>query len=434
MRMLSTTLPRGRIIRNLRWWIAGLLFVSTVINYIDRQTLSVLAPFLKAEHHWTNADYASILLAFRLAYTIMQSVSGRLLDRLGTRRGLTLTVSFYSAVAGLTSLAQGLTGFRVFRFLLGSGEAANWPGATKAVSEWFPAKERAWAVALFDSGSSIGGAVAPFLVLFLYRHFGTWRPAFLVTASLGALWLIAFQLLYRRPEEHPRISLEELELIQRDRAPEPAAGNSVSWGELLRFRQTWGIILGRALLDPYWFLIAEWFPLYLLSKGFKLEQSVLGVWAPFVAADLGNFFGAALSSYWISRGWAVGQARRRVLILFGPSMLILIGTIFVTNYILLLGLFSFATFAYAACATMFLSLPADVFQSRVVASVSGLSGTAAGLVTLLTTYLIGQTTDRFSFEPVIIAASVVPCIATALLVWLVRADRKPDSESIMLSF
>src|ERR1035437_632393 len=434
MRMTSTTLPRGRIIRNLRWWIGGLLFISTVINYIDRQTLSVLAPFLKTEYHWTNADYASILLAFRLAYTIMQSVSGRLLDRLGTRRGLTLTVAFYSAVAGLTSLAQGLTGFRVFRFLLGSGEAANWPGATKAVSEWFPAKERAWAVALFDSGSSIGGAVAPFLVLFLYRHFGTWRPAFLVTASLGALWLIAFQLLYRRPEEHPRISPEELELIQRDRAPEPATGNSVGWGELLRFRQTWGIILGRALLDPYWFLIAEWFPLYLLSRGFKLEQSVLGVWAPFVAADLGNFFGAALSSYWISRGWAVGKARRRVLILFGPSMLVLIGTIFVTNYILLAGLFSFATFAYAACATMFLSLPADVFQSRVVASVSGLSGTAAGLVALLTTYLIGQITARFSFEPVIVAASVVPCIATALLVWLVRADRKPDSESIMLSF
>jgi len=425
---------RRRTLPRLRWWIGGLLFVSTVINYIDRQTLSVLAPFLKAEHHWTNADYASILLAFRLAYTIMQSVSGRLLDRLGTRRGLTVTVAFYSAVAGLTSLAQGLTGFRVFRFLLGSGEAANWPGATKAVSEWFPAKERAWAVALFDSGSSIGGAVAPFLVLFLYRHFGTWRPAFLITASLGALWLIAFQLLYRRPEEHPRISPEELELIQRDRAPEPAAGDSVGWGELLRFRQTWGIILGRALLDPYWFLIAEWFPLYLLSKGFKLEQSVLGVWAPFLAADLGNFFGAALSSYWISRGWAVGKARRRVLILFGPSMLVLIGTIFVTNYILLVGLFSFATFAYAACATMFLSLPADVFQSRVVASVSGLSGTAAGLVTLLTTYLIGQITDRFSFEPVIIAASVVPCIATALLVWLVRADRKTGSESIMLSF
>jgi MFS transporter, ACS family, hexuronate transporter len=135
----------------LRWWIGGLLFASTVINYIDRQTLSVLAPFLKAEHHWTDADYASILLSFRLAYTMMQFVSGPLLDRLGTRRGLTLTVAFYSIVAALTSLAQGLAGFRVFRFLLGSGQAANWPGATKAVSEWFPARERAWAVALFDS-------------------------------------------------------------------------------------------------------------------------------------------------------------------------------------------------------------------------------------------------------------------------------------------
>jgi ACS family hexuronate transporter-like MFS transporter len=422
------TLPR------LRWWIGGLLFVSTVINYIDRQTLSVLAPFLKTEHHWTNADYASILLAFRLAYTIMQFPSGRILDRLGTRQGLTVTVGFYSVVAGLTSLAQGLTGFRFFRFLLGSGEAANWPGATKAVSEWFPARERAWAVALFDSGSSIGGAVAPFLVLFLYRHFGTWRPAFLVTASLGGLWLIAFQWLYRRPEEHPRISKAELEMIQRDRAPAEVQGKAAGWGELLRYRQTWGIILGRALLDPYWFLIAEWFPLYLLNKGFKLEQSVLGVWAPFLAADLGNFFGGALSSYWISRGWAVGKARRRVLVVFGPSMLVLIATIFVNNYILLVALFSFATFAYAACATMFLSLPADVFQSQVVASVSGLSGTAAGLLTLFTTYLIGQITDRFSFEPVIVAASLVPCIATVLLVWLVRTGRRPDPKGIMLSF
>jgi MFS transporter, ACS family, hexuronate transporter len=432
--MPATTTPRGRIIKNLRWWIGGLLFASTIINYINRQTLTVLAPTLKIEYHWTNADYALILLAFRLAYTIMQSPSGRLLDRLGTRKGLTLTVGFYSAVAGLTSLAQGLFSFLGFRFLLGSGEAANWPGATKAVSEWFPAKERAWAVAMFDSGSSVGGAVAPFMVLYLYRHFGTWRPAFLVTGILGALWLFAFLMIYRKPEHHPNISPEELDLIMRDRQPDPDAGNSVGWGVLLRFRQTWGIILGRALLDPYWYMIAEWFPLYLISKGFKLEQSILGAWAPFLAADLGNFFGAGLSSYLISHGWAVGKARRRVLILFGPSMLVLIATIFIKNYFLLVGLFSFATFAYACCATMFLSLPADVFQNRVVASVSGLSGTAAGLVTLLTTFLIGQVSDRFSFEPIIIVASVVPCIATALLVWLVRVNKKPDPENILLTF
>jgi len=425
-----------RPIRNLRWQIGGLLFASTVINYIDRQTLSVLAPFLKEEHHWTNSDYASILLAFRLAYTIMQFQSGRLLDRVGTRRGLSLSVAFYSVVAGLTALAGGLWSFRIFRFLLGAGEAANWPGATKAVSEWFPARERAWAVALFDSGSSVGGAIAPFLVLYLYRTFGTWRPVFVITASLGGLWLLAFRLLYFRPEQHPRISQKELKLIRGDEPEkaESSQGPPVGWARLLRYRQTWGIILGRALLDPYWFMVAEWFPIFLLSKGFRIEQSILGIWAPFVAADLGNLFGGALSSYWISRGWPVGKARRGVLLIFGPSMLVLIPAAFLSDYVWLIGLFSWATFAYAACATIFLALPADVFDSRVVASVSGLSGTAAGAVALVTTYLIGHVADRSSFQPVILAASVVPCIATALLCWLVRPGRSPDRSGVMIRF
>ncbi len=178
-----------RSIRGLRWWIAGLLFASTVINFIDRQSLSALAPFLKVEYHWSNQDFAIILISFRIAYTIMQSVGGRILDRLGTKRGLSLTVAFYSLIAALTSTARGLAGFSIFRCLLGAGEAPNWPGATKAVAEWFPAKERAWAVALFDSGSSIGGLLAPFMVLFMYRHFHSWRPVFLVTGSLGFLWL-----------------------------------------------------------------------------------------------------------------------------------------------------------------------------------------------------------------------------------------------------
>ena len=208
--------PRGKgPVRHLRWWVGGLLFASTVINFIDRQTLSVLAPFLKQEYTWSNTEFATIFIAFRMAYTLMQSVSGRILDRLGTRRGLAWNVGFYSVVAALTSTAQGLGGFCVFRFLLGAGEAANWPGATKAVSEWFPAKERAWAVALFDSGSSIGGAVAPFLVLFLYRTFGSWRPAFLLTGTLGFFWLIAWRAFYHSPETHPRISKHELDYIRQ---------------------------------------------------------------------------------------------------------------------------------------------------------------------------------------------------------------------------
>src|SRR5258705_11216366 len=172
------TVPTVRPIRNLRWWIGALLFASTVINYIDRQTLSLLSPYLKQLYQWTNSDYANLLIGFRVAYAIGQSVCGRLMDRVGTRRGLTLSVMWYSAVAMLTSLAAGLRSFCAFRFLLGLGESANWPAATKAVSEWFPSRERAWAVALFDSGSSIGAAVAPWLVLTLYHGLGGWRPAF----------------------------------------------------------------------------------------------------------------------------------------------------------------------------------------------------------------------------------------------------------------
>lgn len=420
--------------RNLRWCIGGLLLASTVINYIDRQTLSVLAPFLKAEYHWTNSDFATILISFRLAYTVMQMLSGRWLDRVGTRVGLAWSVAFYSTIAVLTTFAQGLFGFRVFRFLLGAGEAANWPGATKATSEWFPDRERAWAVALFDSGSSLGGAIAPFLVLWVYRTFGSWRPAFAVTGILGFIWMVVWLLVYRKPGEHPSIAARELDYIRRGQPAASEATGTVTWRRLLGYRQTWGIVIGRSLLDPYWFLIAEWFAVYLVSKGVRIEDSVLGFWAPFLAADLGNFAGAAISSHWIKRGWKVGKSRRAVLLIFGPSMLALIPAALVTNYVLLICLFSYSTFAYAACATMFLSLPADVFAGKAVASVSGLSGTGAGAVTLLSTYLIGRVSDAYSFKPVILAASVLPCIAVAAITILVRPNKRPDPEGILLDF
>ena len=428
------------MIRNLRWWIGGLLFASTVINYIDRQTLSVLGPTLKEQYHWTNTDFASVLIAFRVVYTIMQLVSGRVLDRVGTRRGLSISVAFYSTVAAATALARGLIGFRIFRGLLGGGESAGWPGAAKAVSEWFPDKERAWAVALFDSGSSIGGAVAPFLVIFLLHTFGSWRPAFLITASLGFLWLIVWNKVYHTPETHPWISAEELKLIQSSR---PAVAESPcpqgtdrppTVSQLLRFPQTWGIVVGRSLLDPYWFMMAEWFAIYLASKGFRMEESALGFWAPFMAADLGNFFGGGLSSYWIRRGWSVGKSRRAVVMIFGPAMLLLIPAAFSSHYWLLVGLFAFATFCYAACSTIFISLPGDVFQSSAVATVSGMSGTGAGMVTLVSTYLIGRVADRLSFQPIIIVASMVPCLATLVMVTLVRRGKRTDASGVLRNF
>src|SRR5262249_52853727 len=225
-----------------RWWIAALLFASTTINYIDRQTLSVLAPYLKRDFGWSNSDFALIVIAFRAAYTIFQIVSGRLLDRLGTKRGLSLAVLWYSMVAMATSAASGLKSFAVFRFLLGAGEAANWPGATKAVSEWFPESERGLAVAIFDSGSAVGGAIAPLMVVWLYQSFGSWRPAFVITGLLGIAWLAMWRLVYRAPAP---ISKTDTSRIQESR--------SESWTSLLGRKDTWGIVLGKALTDPVWF-------------------------------------------------------------------------------------------------------------------------------------------------------------------------------------
>jgi ACS family hexuronate transporter-like MFS transporter len=410
------------IVPYLRWWIGALLFASTVINYIDRQTLNVLAPYLKAEYHWTNSDFAFIVIAFRLSYAVVQLIGGRLVDVLGTRRGLGLAVAWYSVVAMLTSLASGLRSFCAFRFLLGAGEAANWPGATKAVSEWFPAKERGLAVALFDSGSAIGGAVAPALVVWLFHTFGTWRPAFLITGALGLIWLALWLVVYHRPEEHPHISDSELAMILKERsgADEELATPHAPVLTLLCYRQTWGVILAKAILDPYWFLVADWFALFLVSRGFKLEETLAGFWIPFICADLGNFMGGGLSSYLIHRGWAVGAARRIVFFLFGPLMLALIPAIYTTQLWLLIAEFGLATLGYAACATIFLTLPSDLFESGSVATVSGLAGMVTGFVTIGATYAIGAVTDQYSFAPILWGASAAPVLATIAVYVLVR--------------
>jgi len=415
----------ARPISNLRWWIGGLLFASTVINYLDRQTLSVLAPYLKQQYQWNNQNFATIVIAFRVAYSIGQTIAGRLIDRIGTRKGLTITVIWYSIAAMLTSLAGGLRSFAFFRFLLGAGESANWPAATKAVAEWFPKKERGWAVALFDSGSSIGGAIAPLLVIGLYKYFGGWRPAFIITGTLGFLWLGAWRMLYHPPESHPRISDSEREMILRDRA-EVVEQNQTSqrttrWRDLIRLPQTWPVIAARTMTDPVWFFITDWFPIYLLTKGINPEQGLLAFWIPFIAADLGNFFGGGLSSWLIRRGWPVIKARKAVVVFGGLGMTLLIPTIFTSSLLALAGLFAVSTFAYASFSTMALVLPSDLYPSESVATVSGMSGTGAGVGTIVSTFLIGYVSDHYSFEPILITASFIPFVGMILVLLLIRS-------------
>jgi ACS family hexuronate transporter-like MFS transporter len=381
----------GKPIASLRWWIGGLLFASTVINYIDRQTLSLLAPYLKLDYHWTNSDYADIAIAFRVAYSIGQTVFGRLMDRIGTRRGLTFTVTWYSVASILTSLASGF----------------------------------------FDSGSSIGAAVAPFIVLGIYFRWG-WRPAFMIPGILGFLWLIVWRWLYYPPEEHGRIGRAELEMIVADKQESAAPQEGKSrprWSDLLKLPQTWGVIIAKASTDPVYFFIAEWFPIYLVAKGIELRSGLIAVWIPFIAADLGSFFAGGASGYLIKRGWPLGAARKALIVFGGVGMTTLIPTIFTTNLYLIALLFAVATFTYAGFTTMANVLPSDLYNSESVASVSGLSGTGAGIGTIVAFKLIGyfsdarQATGTHSFDPIVIIAGLVPFAGMILVLLLVRNTR-----------
>jgi len=413
------------------------LFASTAINYVDRQTLSLLAPYLKVQYRFSNSDYANIVIAFRVAYSIGQTVFGRLMDRIGTRQGLSLSVAWYSTVSMLTSLANGLFSFAGFRFLLGAGESANWPGATKAVSEWFPKQERGLATALFDSGSSIGGAVAPFVILPIFSRWG-WRPAFMIPGVLGFLWLIAWRWIYHPPAQHPRLSPAELRLIAAD-----AAGNGVRvdnkparWLDLLRFPQTWGTIIARSFTDPVWFFITDWFPIYLVAKGIELQSGLVAVWIPFIAADVGNFFGGAASGYLIQRDWSVGAARKALVVFGGIGVTLLIPTIFTTNLMAITTLFALATFSYASFTTIANVLPSDLFPSNAVATVSGLSGTGAGIGTIIAFKLVGhfsdarQATATHAFDPIIVVAGLVPFVGMILVLLLVRNNRATEEGQV----
>jgi ACS family hexuronate transporter-like MFS transporter len=421
-------------ISSLRWWIGGLLFASTVINYIDRQTFSLLAPYLKLEYHWTNSDYANLAIAFRVSYSIGQSAFGRMMDRVGTRRGLTFTVVCYSVISMLTSLARGFYSFAAFRFLLGAGESANWPAATKAVSEWFPKRERALATALFDSGSSIGAAIAPFLVRWIYFRWG-WRPAFVVPGVLGVLWLIAWRAMYYSPEEHNRISSAEREMILGDKRESKQTQTEAihpRWLDLLKLPQTWGTIVAKTFTDPVFFFITEWLPIYLVAKGIELKSGIIALWIPFVAADAGSFFGGWFSGYLIRRGISLGWARKVPIIYGGIGMTLLVFTIFTTNLYVIALLFAVVTFTYAGFTIMANTLPSDLFESGSVASVSGLGGTGTGLGTILAFKLVGYVSDArqgagtHAFDPIVIVLGIIPFIGMILVLLLLRNNEATE--------
>jgi ACS family hexuronate transporter-like MFS transporter len=413
--------PRGK--GNVRWWIVWTLFFSTVTNYISRQTFSVLAPLITAQYHLTHTDLSKILGAFQISYALTWLLGGIFLDAVGTRLGLALAVVFWSVINILTGFASSVFGFAAFRFLLGIGEGFNWPGASKTVAEWFPSQERSLAVAIFDSGSSVGGAVAALAIPLIALAFG-WRSAFLVSGALGFIWLAVWLRVYHPLDRHPRVTEGEVALI---RAGQDAPATSVErgvqrWLTLARNRNVWGIVLGRALTDPIWWFYVFWLPQYLSdARGFSLQRIALFAWIPFIAADLGNFTGGWVSGYCIRRGVSVLRARTWVCVVSCLPILAGIPAASVHSVYFALGLICFALWGYASWSTMGLTLPSDLFPQDVVATVTGVSGLAAGLVGAAFTFAVGILVDRFSYAPAFLVAGLMPILATACLLLLVRA-------------
>jgi ACS family hexuronate transporter-like MFS transporter len=408
--------------KRLRWWIAWTLFFSTVINYINRQTLSVLAPVITQQFHLNHSQLSWVFSCFQLSYAGMWLIGGVLLDIIGTRIGLAIAVIWWSIISMLTGLANSLSQFAIFRFLLGIGEGCNWPGASKAVAEWFPAKERGVAVAIFDSGSSVGGAVAAITVPWVAITLG-WRYAFVVSGVLGFLWLALWLRVYYPLNRHPRLTSEERELIEAgsDTAKVSQRAGAGRWLTLLKDSNTWGIVLGRSLTDPIWWFYVFWLPQYLSdARGFSLKQIAAFAWIPFVAADIGNFTGGLTSGFLIKRGMSTLRARKWVCVVSCLPVIAGIPAARTHNAYIALALIAFAVWGYASWSTMGLTFPSDLFPQDVVASVTGVSGLGAGLVSALFTLLVGRLVDRFSYYPAFFAAATMPLLATAAVLILLR--------------
>ncbi|HEV2500118.1 MAG TPA: MFS transporter [Terriglobia bacterium] len=410
--------------KHLRWWIVWTLFCSTVINYVNRQTLSVLAPVVMRAFHMTHEDYSYVISAFQLSYAIMWLVGGVIIDLIGTRLGLTLAMIWWSVSSMLHALASSMFSLAVFRFMLGIGEGFNWPGASKAVAEWFPAQERGLGVAIFDSGSSIGAVIAPPFVAGIAFAFG-WRYAFVASGLLGFLWLFLWLRVYHPFDRHPRLSVEERQWVEERRGAPSASPlkGARRWLGLLKERNTWGIVIGRSLTDPVWWFYVFWLPVYLSeARGFSLKAIGAFAWIPFLAADLGNFTGGFLTGWLIKRGMPVIRSRKWVCVLSSAPMIAGIPAAMTHSAYSALALISLATWGYASWSTMGLTFPSDLFAQDVVASVTGLSGLGAGLVSTLFTLAIGFIVDKFSYFPAFVAAGTVPLLATLVVLVLIKSD------------
>jgi ACS family hexuronate transporter-like MFS transporter len=406
-----------------RWTIVALLFIATTINYVDRQVLGILAPTLSRALHWSETDYGDIVSWFSLAYALGFLVAGRLIDRVGVKRGLGAAVVVWSLAAMSHAFVATAAGFAAARAALGLGESAIFPGAIKSVAEWFPKRERALAAGLFNAGTNTGAIVAPLLVPVLVLWRG-WQSAFLVTGALGLLWLALWIPLYRTPQRAPEVDDERV--LTDDAA-------RWSWTSLLGMRQTWAFAVGKLLADPVWWFYLYWLPKFLDAKyGIKLTGIAVGLVAVYVTADVGSIGGGWLSSALIARGWTVNRARKAAML--AMALLILPTTLagLAQNAWQAIALVAVAAAAHQAWSANVYTLASDMFPKSAVGSVVGIGAFTGAMGGVLFQRLVGRLLDANggSYTPIFVYCGTAYLVAWAIIHGLAPrlepAARPPD--------
>ncbi|WP_114953840.1 MFS transporter [Sphingosinicella terrae] len=404
-----------------RWAICALLFFAITINYVDRQIVGVLKPLLEQEFGWSENDYANIVLAFSGAYAIGLLVVGRLMDTIGTRWGLSLAIGLWSLAAMAHAGASSVVHFVFARFALGIGESGGFPGAIKAVSEWFPKRERALATGLFNAGANVGALVTPILVPVLVLAWG-WRAAFLITGLSGLVLLALWILLYRHPREHRRIGSAELAHIESDPADPPGR---VSWGVALRRREAWAFILGKFLTDPVWWLFLFWLPdFFAKTHGLTLLPQGGGIFVTFgpalvavyLLADFGSIGGGWLSSRLIKRGWSVNRGRKTAMVVCALCVTPVSIAAFVDSLPLAIAIIGLAAAAHQGWSANLFTLTSDLFPRRAVGTVVGLGGFAGAIGGMFIAKFAGWTLEATgSYIPLLLFAGITYLIALAII-------------------
>ena len=415
-------------LKGLRWWIIALIFIATVINYIDRTAFALLWPEMGKELGMDKADYALMLNVFMFTYAASKFLSGKLYDKIGTRIGFVLSIVVWSAAAAFHAVAKGVASLSLVRGLLGLGEAGLWPGAVKSNGEWFPVKQRALAQGIFNSGASIGNVIAPVIIVFLYARFG-WKSTYIILGVAGLIWVLPWLLINKsKPKNHPWITDQEKEMLLQDRIENNSIveedAKSLSVGKMLSYKQPWGVLLCRFFIEPIWWFFAGWMPIYLNSKfGMSIEEIGNTMWISYLMAAAGGIIGGIITEEIIKRT-SIDFGRKASIVL--GSILIIIGFVSIilfvndSNYMTFIYLAGLALFGFQFAIGNIQTLSSDLFRGPSVGTLAGLAGTVAAFSVMIMNWFIGRITEGGSYTTVLIIITVSVVLAVLSIFFLIK--------------